>query len=301
MEVLTHAGVPAGGATVAWKVFGPSIVALGSNLGKWTDRWSTNFLRISERAHEMLGDAADDEGEVPPRIVQRVVTDGAWCDDAVAQEYFAGLVADSRSKDGQDDSNLPIISLISRLATQDLRGHYAIYAAIRVGLRGGWKLGSSTGRNAATVCIPMESFASALGADIARAVEVAPNILATLAREGLIENHWASGSAKGLQKMSRREWDPPAFGIAARPSWAGIQLAIKADGPGRLPTADMLYGGGWRAIPEIVIPEDECTFVDAPEGWEQLEKLRESVGHVAGWPNEDFGWALPRPPVAEDT
>lgn len=293
VQALSSAGMPVSGAYVAYRVFGDSLSALGSNLGKWTDQWSTNFLRISERAEKKLGEAAAEDGEVPPRILQRVMTDGAWCDDPVAQDYFAGLVAGSRTADGQDDSNLPTITLLAGLGSREIRAHYVIHLAIRKGLQGGWALGMTEGRNSAQLYLPFSAFAAGMGTDVATASRTAPEIIATLTRYQLLaDDPWSCGPPDHITKgIVRTDWEAPAAGFIVSPSWGGLDLALKADGPTQMGPSSFLFGVGWTGIPEVTLDVMEAGFPAAPRTFAELTTLRESTGAVSG--SDEVGWALP--------
>lgn len=51
-----------------------------------------------------------------PRVVSKIIEEGSWTEDEGIQEMWAGLLAASCSPDGQDDSNLIFIHLLSRLS-----------------------------------------------------------------------------------------------------------------------------------------------------------------------------------------
>ena len=292
VQTLTGAGLTGTGALVAWRVFGASLAALGTNLGKWTDRWTANFLRISERANEKLGDRADEPGDVSPRVLQRVITDGAWTDDPVALDYFAGLVAGSRSPDGGDDSNLPSVTLLAGLGARHIRAHYVIYLAIRRSLYGGWYMGTTEGRTAAQIFIPYEEFSRGMAIAPSLAPTVAPGIIATLARVGLIEPQpWGTGGSDVLAPLMNGS-DPGTTGIFVSPSWLGLDLAIRADGPSEPNSVSrFLYLAGWHD-PLGIDCDDSCAqFPFAPSNATALTELRDRVKWL-GTEVTNVGWRI---------
>lgn len=295
VRVATEAGLEATAAWQAIRVFGPSLKALGGNMGKWTDKWSANFFRISERAAEKLGDAADQPGEVSPRILQRVITDGAWCDDPVAHDYFAGLVAASRNPDGSDDSNLSTMTLLAGLGTREIRAHYLLYLSIRHGLHGGWRVGTTSGRNPCKVYLPLDEFVRGMALHDWKEL---PRVIASLARQGLIDDEWAFGDSEGLKPLTDK-WQPPAPGLVVLPSYLGIDLALKADGPGPVGTADFLYGVGWTEVSGVEFDSSRAAFPAAPKTWAELQSLREKCGFVVDLP--DPGWAVPVRQTVDDS
>lgn len=56
-----------------------------------------------------------------PKIVLRVLEDGSWSDDDLIKRFWAGLLASSCTVDGQDESNLPFIDLVSQLNSIHIR------------------------------------------------------------------------------------------------------------------------------------------------------------------------------------
>lgn len=296
VQVLTDAGWPAAGVLTAHKVFGPSLGVLGTNLGEWVDKWTTNFLRIADRAETKLGSAAEDPGEVPPRVMQRILTDAAWTDDPVSQDYYAGLAASSRSEEGNDDSNVPLLSVLASLGSRDIRLHYLIYKAIREGLHGGWSMGQSEGRTPATLYLPATAVAQGMDWSVEEAVRTMPEVVATLARVGLIEQQpWATGGGPSLNRVGGRSWEAPAPGLVISPSWLGLNLAIRADGPSAVSTSHYLYTMGWTELPEVEFDAGQALFPKAPATQEALMALREKVGHAHNLPA--LGWAISNLPV----
>jgi hypothetical protein len=107
------------------KVAGPTLDMLGSEISDFVQRRIENLKRIGEAgARKVRGSG---KGQVNARVLKDVVTDGSLVEDELAAEYFGGVLASSRSEDGQDDTSLPLMGLIKRLSAHQLRLHYAIY------------------------------------------------------------------------------------------------------------------------------------------------------------------------------
>ena len=56
-----------------------------------------------------------------PKIVLRALEDGSWSDDDMVKRFWAGLLASSCTIDGEDQSNLPFIDLMSQLSPIHVR------------------------------------------------------------------------------------------------------------------------------------------------------------------------------------
>lgn len=127
---LPDAGFTGLGALgILWAV-GPSIRAVGRNLGKWTDYHTSNLLRLSAKVERRLEQAPGDkqDGEVHPRVAKEVLDSALWIGDDLHQEYLAALVVGARSTDGEDDSAMYNVRLLHSLPSAAVRLHYAIYS-----------------------------------------------------------------------------------------------------------------------------------------------------------------------------
>lgn len=133
-EVLNTlaANTPEAGATAATgyalgKVLGPSVNAVGKALGDFTDWQMRNLLRLSTKtqAREDLG-----EGEVHPRVAQRILSEASWSDDDVAQEYFAGMLIGSRNLQGAEMDTAYFARVTAGLTAVQLRLHHMVYEAV---------------------------------------------------------------------------------------------------------------------------------------------------------------------------
>ena len=60
-------------------------------------------------------------------VAYNVLRDGAFRDDEVSSEYFGGILASSRSRDGKDDSTIHYVDVIKSLSSRQLQLHYLIY------------------------------------------------------------------------------------------------------------------------------------------------------------------------------
>lgn len=114
---------------LVWAI-GPSIKALGKNLGAFTEYHTANLLHLSEKVQRRLGgEEPDDDLSVHPRVAKEVIDTGAWIDDDLQQEYLAGLLVSSRSPDGKDDGGVYYTRMLSNLTASQVRVHHAIYSA----------------------------------------------------------------------------------------------------------------------------------------------------------------------------
>jgi len=93
------------------------------------DRLSTfrvgNAIEIALKAEDMLGSGSyADRKRAHPRLLMRVLEDGSWTDDDAIQRLWAGLLVASCTEEGDDESNMEFIALLSDIASE----HVQIFA-----------------------------------------------------------------------------------------------------------------------------------------------------------------------------
>lgn len=75
-------------------------------------------VAIARKAETLLASGPDaDRMRAHPRIVVRLVESGSWADEDWIMQLWAGLLAASCTEDGQDESNLVFVDLLSQLAS----------------------------------------------------------------------------------------------------------------------------------------------------------------------------------------
>jgi len=113
------------------KLLGPTADYLGGELKSFVEKSRANIGRIFGVAARRLRDKLDEPGTVEPRVLARILEEGRFCEDALAAEYFGGLLASSRSKDPHADRALPMLAALKNLPTLGIRLHYIGYGAFR--------------------------------------------------------------------------------------------------------------------------------------------------------------------------
>lgn len=93
-------------SALAYKVLEPSANVIGDHLASFTERRVENLQNINKSLEHKFGvDQLEDPGEVAPRIIRGLLEEGSYIEDDVGAEYFAGVVAGSRSEDGSPSSS----------------------------------------------------------------------------------------------------------------------------------------------------------------------------------------------------
>lgn len=76
-----------------------------------------NAVEITLKAEKLLAhDPSADQMLAHPDVILRILEDGSWVDVEGIQQLWAGLLATSCTTEGQDDSNLVYVHLLSLLA-----------------------------------------------------------------------------------------------------------------------------------------------------------------------------------------
>ena len=108
------------------RLLGPTIDIIGQDLSKLYEKGRDRIVRAASRKTPDL----DDGKGANLRVAREVFWSGAFSDDEVCAEYFGGLLAASRSKDGKDDRALPFVEIVKSLSSAQLTLHYELCHAL---------------------------------------------------------------------------------------------------------------------------------------------------------------------------
>lgn len=95
----------------------PAAEEFGLLLRDRVSHWRANHAaRIAEKAEKLLKEKRTAENVCAhPRLVTSIIEQGSWADKDGVQEMWAGLLASSCTEDGNDDSNLIFVNLLSQM------------------------------------------------------------------------------------------------------------------------------------------------------------------------------------------
>ena len=121
---------------IAKEILVPMFAGIATAFGKDAEEWYTSLRnkrrlrRLAEAATQRGYNAADGK-QLNERIgveILRITQAGDDSDDYhLADEYLGGLFVASRSEDGRNESELPLLDLIRSLSPTQLLLHYQIY------------------------------------------------------------------------------------------------------------------------------------------------------------------------------
>ena len=214
------------------KLLGPLAEELGQDILEYKRQRRENVGKIILNAGEKSGDKFDRPGRVPLKVFKTIIDEGSYSDDAVATEYFGGVLASSRTEEERDDRGDRLAKLTSNLSTYQIRSHYLIYSTLS-------ELFSNSGNSFDTYGNggKMQLFMSYQ--DYANAMEftqqewanhqILSHIFHGLSTDGLIQD----SSTFGRQEVLETNFvGVPSDGIICAPTTLGVELFLWAFGHG---------------------------------------------------------------------
>lgn len=213
----------------ASKMLGSTAKYLDDERGRLATQANANLARIFDGAIRRLGSRVEEPGAVNPRVLKQVWDEGRFIEDELVAEYFAGLLASARSKDGRDDRVLSLLSTVRDLSVFDLQFHFLVYSTVRrlfVGQR--FSVAVQEDRVRSGVFLPFRVYVGALSLDNGPAAqELAAHSLITLIKYELIDHRFTMGPAEKLKQQCPRAQEP---GMIVIPSFFGAELFLWAHG-----------------------------------------------------------------------
>ncbi|CAN5611910.1 hypothetical protein BH24ACI2_BH24ACI2_07970 [soil metagenome] len=242
------------------KIIGPTLDDFGEDLRKWTARRKENFTRILESAWKKLGSKTETYGQVNPRVLKGILSEGTFCDDELMAEYFGGVLASSRSEVSRDDRGASFVALIGRLTTYQIRAHYIFYSIVKTLFDGRTDVSviSSKYRDRLETFVSNDSFNLAMEFSEKENVSVIlPSVMSGLARENLIERDF---EVIGGEKTSRCGGN----GIVFCPTDLGTDLFL------------WVHGKSDVSVVEFLKPEHKFLFetnIQLPQNYKSVYKI----------------------------
>ncbi len=246
-----------GSAKLAEKLLGPTFAYLGEGIKTQVQKGLKNLDRIFLKAVERLGERIEDEGQIPPKVVGKVLREGVFSDNELSAEYFGGILASARTPNADDDRGAYYLDIVSRLSTYQLRAHYVLYVALKRLYNGSglsMALGDARALQGRTF-VPFPEFVKGMDATEEPVKRLLHHIFDALAKESLIELDWMYGNisldlpAKTLARVEPTKLELPkdyvehrvsGDGIVFFPGGLGIDLFMWAHGRGDLIVDDFL-------------------------------------------------------------
>jgi hypothetical protein len=181
-----------GPSVLTLKLLGPTADYIGDGVKSWAQRRVANVQRIFDAAEHKVDEVALDEPRaVPPRVLKGILDGGSFREDDVGVEYFAGVLAGSRSEYGYDERGAMYNNVLDDISTLHLRARYVLYrSAQAIAARYpevNWYAGEER-RRLQHLAVPAESFFRAMAVAGASGVSMAAiaHIMTGLGRLSLL-------------------------------------------------------------------------------------------------------------------
>ena len=116
-------GMVDGAAAFLSRICLPAATEFGLLLRDKVRKWRTaNIVKITDVAQKKL-DTEEPSPSVhaPPRLVSTIVENGSWVQDSVVQDLWGGLLSSSCTTNGDDDSNLIFVNILSQMTKVEAR------------------------------------------------------------------------------------------------------------------------------------------------------------------------------------
>ena len=241
------------------KLLGPTADYLGEGIKNNVQKVDENILRIFNHSIKVIGSKIKTEGEVSPRILKQIISEGAFCEDQLTSEYFGGILASSRSDNLKDDRGLAYLSVVSSMSTYQIRTHYIFYSIIN-------KLFKNTSLSCSVsddnrkmrVFIPLDLYSKCMNSDESLDNKMS-HILFGLSRLDLIDQVFTYGDKESL---SKKYPSTSSAGILLAPSAFGAELYLWVHGYSNRAVNEFFDGGIKFPVNGIVDIPDGAIGVD---------------------------------------
>lgn len=112
------------------KLLGPTADYIGESIRDIVKKNAENIGHVFQVSCEKLKNDIERPGQVNLRVLKNIWDEGRFVEDSFSAEYFGGILASARTKDGTDDSAIPFVSLVKSLSSHQLRLHFVIYRLV---------------------------------------------------------------------------------------------------------------------------------------------------------------------------
>jgi hypothetical protein len=130
-EIITGSGLAAAlGAKLLLDVCGPTAKYVGGELASYTKTGTQNLCRVFKNAAKQIRAQNKTQGQVPPRVLKEILSEGYFCEDELQALYLGGVLASSKGPVPRDDRAIAYCSLVNSLSTYQIRTHCIIYSAL---------------------------------------------------------------------------------------------------------------------------------------------------------------------------
>jgi len=139
INIVTKASIE-GASSFLGKICLPAAEEFGLLLRDRVSNWRLrNQIRMLQKAEVKFDRFSKPHAHAHPRLVSSILSASSWTDNDAVHEMWAGLLTSSCSTEGDDESNLIFVSILSVLTSLQARilNHCCEFAEKKLS-RGGW-------------------------------------------------------------------------------------------------------------------------------------------------------------------
>ena len=213
------------------KLLGPTADYLGGEIKELVEKSKQNLASVFKSAEKKCGEKIHDSAQVNSRVFKHIYDEARFCENELFSEYFGGVLASSRTKEGVDDRGVYYTQIVQSLSSYQLRCHYLFYY-LMWSLSEGSKLNLlvPSDRKKLTIIIPIEVYASTFAVtDTEKENSIISHSLSGLAKSDLINNNFLLEQPEQLKK---RGIDVSSLSFVIEPTITGFELFNWAHGMG---------------------------------------------------------------------
>lgn len=251
-----------GSAQVVEKLLGPTAAYIGTGVKDWTERRVQNVSAIFANAARKLGAQLDNDGAVPPKVLKEILAEGSFSEDAIATEYFGGVLASSRTNVARDDRAATFTSLVARMSTYQLRAHYICYRSLRETFLDSGRTLNVKDRPHLQISIPLPALLHAMDMtpeESVNLVSLFEHIFFGMSRENLIENFQYGALDKEVFP-----WAVDS-GVLFQPTVLGAELFLRAHGHANLGAGALLLSSTATQFDATIPATPGCKHTPQPK------------------------------------
>ena len=193
------------GEWAAKRVLGPALEEMGEDFKKLYALGRDKIIRAARRKITNL----DDGKRANLRVARDVFWNGAFSNTDICVEYFGGILAASRSEDGQDDDAIQFLDVIRSMSSSQLKLHYILYTCLnKILMQSNDKPNVASGRDiqARVAYFSWQELAESFNIEAHTALNI-------LHREGLLHEYKLEYDGANDAKLAYIMIRPTTFGI----------------------------------------------------------------------------------------
>ncbi len=239
------------GGAVAWlltnkeltnKLLGPSADYIGDLSKRFLEhaleKQPRNIANIFIKATKKLGNKVDEPGAIEPRILKTIIEDGAFIEEDLVADYYAGVLASSRDKDGKNDNGLPYLKLLQSMSSFDLILHSLLYKTVQGEFKeSAYRIGNPNERHKMELFVPYEQLVIELmkyspNTNTTNAYSKIADTMFRFSQHSIILERWELAPAKSIKTTTKGKVS--TSGLIFTPAPVGTCLALWGYGNGDL-------------------------------------------------------------------